>query len=152
MVFNSAAMKNSLFLILFFVWLCVLNCQAQSLDGLVVIGNHTGLNSVSRKELRNIFKGNQSLWPNREQITVVMPSAKSEYGLDFSNTVLDLSYPMLQKYWLGLVFQGRAAAPVFLNSSSEILDYVKRNPGAISVVKLPEREIGSEWIIPLSER
>ncbi len=125
--------------------------RAQTPEGFVLIGNKTGLKSVSKKQLAGIFQGSQSLWKTGEQVIVVMPSAKSDFSSQFSEKILKMSYPALQKFWLSLVFQGRASAPVFLNSSTEMLEFIRRNPGAIAVVKMSEREAGSDWIIQVTD-
>jgi ABC-type phosphate transport system substrate-binding protein len=143
---------RSIFFILFSGLLVSFSGMAQSSDGLKLIGNNTGLSSVNKKQLNAIFQGSRSLWQNGEEVQVVMPSARTDFSEQFSLYALQRSYPALQKFWLGLVFQGRANAPVFLNSSAEILDYVKRNPGAIGMVKMPEKEISPELLIPVTER
>jgi ABC-type phosphate transport system substrate-binding protein len=126
--------------------------QKLSLDGLMLIGNQTGLTSINRKQMNGIFRGTQSIWKSKEQVIVVMPSSKAEFAEQFAASVLQMSHSALQKYWLALVFQGRANAPVFLNSSSEIIEYVKKNPGAIAVVKAAEREIPAGMTITISDR
>ena len=131
--------------------LCSGLVQAQLPEGFIVVGNKTGLKSITKKQLAGVFQGSQSLWKTGEQVIVVMPSAKSEFGSLFSEKILKMTYPALQKFWLSLVFQGRASAPVFLNSNAEIMDYVRRNPGAIAVLKLPEREAGLDWVIPVAD-
>lgn len=126
--------------------------QQLSLDGLLLIGNQTGLISINRKQMNGIFRGTQSIWKSKEQVIVVMPSSKADFAEQFASSVLQMSHSALQKYWLALVFQGRANAPVFLNSSSEIIEYVKKNPGAIAVVKAAEREIPAGMSITISDR
>ncbi len=126
--------------------------QKLSLDGLMLIGNQTGLTSVNRKQLNSIFRGSQSIWKTREQVIVVMPSSKSEFAEQFSVSVLQMSHSAIQKYWLALVFQGRANAPVFLNSSIEIIEFVKKNPGSIAVIKAIERDIPVEMVIKIIDR
>jgi ABC-type phosphate transport system substrate-binding protein len=126
--------------------------QKISLDGLMLIGNQTGLTSINRKQMNGIFRGTQSIWKSKEQVIVVMPSSKAEFAEQFAASVLQMSHSALQKYWLALVFQGRANAPVFLNSSSEIIEYVKKNPGAIAVVKAAERDIPAGMTITISDR
>jgi len=39
-----------------------------------------------------------------------------------------------QKHWLSIVFQGRANAPVFLNSEEEVLAYIRGHKGAIGLL------------------
>ena len=126
--------------------------QQLSLDGLVLIGNKTSLTSINRKQLNGIFRGSQSIWKSNEQVIVVMPSNKADFAEQFAVSVLQMSHSALQKYWLALVFQGRSNAPVFLNNSSEIIEYVKKNPGAIAVVKAAERDIPAGMTIMISDR
>ena len=144
--------------ILKLIFVCVVLMQSAtfaqqlSLDGLMLIGNKTGLTSINRKQMDGIFRGTQSIWKSKEQVIVVMPSSKAEFAEQFAASVLQMSHSALQKYWLALVFQGRANAPVFLNSSSEIIEYVKKNPGAIAVVKAAERDIPAGMTITISDR
>jgi ABC-type phosphate transport system substrate-binding protein len=126
--------------------------QQLSLDGLMLIGNQTGLTSINRKQLNGTFRGTQSIWKTKEQVIVVMPSNKAEFAEQFAVSVLQMSHSAVQKYWLALVFQGRANVPVFLNSSLEIIEYVKKNPGAIAVVKAAERDIPAGMVITISDR
>ena len=116
------------------------------------MGNKKGLVSLNRKQMNGIFRVNQSIWKTNEQVIVVMPSSKAEFADQFAKSVLQMSHSALQKYWLALVFQGRANAPVFLNSSAEIIDYVKKNPGAIAIVKSTEREIPAGMSITITDR
>jgi hypothetical protein len=51
-----------------------------------------------------------------------------------AQTVFGKDMKYVKKYWLNLVFQGRANAPVYLDSNEEILNYVKKHPGAIGVL------------------
>ena len=126
--------------------------QNSSLQGLLLIGNKTGLESVSRKQMQEIFRGSQSIWNTNEQVIVVMPSNKADFADDFASSVLQMTQTALHKYWLGLVFQGRSNAPVFLNSSAEILEYVKRNQGAIGMVKMSENAVPKGMLIAISNR
>lgn len=144
--------KFKLLFVCFILLQTVTFAQQVSLDGLLLMGNKTGLVSVNRKQLNGIFRGTQSIWKSNEQVIVVMPSSKAEYAEQFANSVLQMSHAALQKYWLALVFQGRANAPVFLNSSAEIVDYVKKNPGAIAIVKSTEREIPAGMSITITDR
>jgi ABC-type phosphate transport system substrate-binding protein len=144
--------KFRLLFVCFILFQTVTYSQQVSLDGLSLMGNKTGLVSVNRKQLNGIFRGNQSIWKTNEQVMVVMPSSKAEFADQFAKSVLQMSHSALQKYWLALVFQGRANAPVFLNSSAEIVEYVKKNPGAIAIVKLAEKEIPAGMSITITDR
>jgi ABC-type phosphate transport system substrate-binding protein len=145
-------MKKILYILLFLMFTKgTLYGQTSSMQGLLLIGNKTGLESVSRKQLQGIFRGSQSIWNTNEDVIVVMPSNKADFADDFAS-VLQTTQTALHKYWLGLVFQGRSNAPVFLNSSAEILEYVKRNQGAIGMVKMSENAVPKGMLIAISNR
>ena len=146
-------MKKILYILLLLMFIKGnLFAQTSSLQGLLLIGNKTGLESVSRKQMQGIFRGSQSIWNTNEQVIVVMPSNKADFADDFASSVLQMTQPALHKYWLGLVFQGRSNAPVFLNSSAEILEYVQRNQGAIGMVKMSEKAVPKGMLIAISNR
>lgn len=127
------------------------SAQHVSFSGLTLVGNNTGLKAVTSKQAASIFKGNQSHWTTKEQVIIVMPTSRADFSEQFATGVINGSHSTLQKYWLALVFQGRSSPPVFLNSSEEILDFVRRNPGSIAFLDLPEREIPSGLLIRVTD-
>ena len=44
----------------------------------------------------------------------------------------------LNKYWLALVFQGKAKAPQFFNSLNDLEAFINQTPGAIGIVESAE--------------
>jgi ABC-type phosphate transport system substrate-binding protein len=67
-------------------------------------------------------------------VIVVLPSNKSENAESVAKNLYGGSVTAMQKFWLALVFQGRANPPVFLQTSEEIIEYISKNPGAIGVI------------------
>lgn len=43
----------------------------------------------------------------------------------------------MNKFWLALVFQGKASAPVFFTSKSDLEEYVTLTSGAIGIIEVP---------------
>lgn len=107
---------------------------AQSSNSVIIIGNKTGFESASMKEVKQIFRGKYSSWRNNEQVTIVLPSSKSESAVGVALTIYGTSVSSMQRYWLSLVFQGRFSAPMFLETDQEIVAYVKKTAGAIGVI------------------
>jgi hypothetical protein len=58
-----------------------------------------------------------------------------------------MSRQAMQRYWLGLVFQGRASAPVFVDSAAEVLSYVQEHPGAIGMVPMGSKGVPDAMLI-----
>lgn len=100
----------------------------------VVVANGSGLSEVTVPELRRIFRGEQSLWSTKQPVSVVLPSARAEFTDRFARQVLGMTRAGMQRYWLALVFQGRANPPVLQDSAADVLAYVQRTPGAVGLV------------------
>lgn len=105
------------------------------MQDLSVIQNKTGFTKGRTKDVREVFLGKYSSWPvTREQTIIVLPSSKSASAASVSFVIYNGGVKQMQKYWLSLVFQGRANPPVFLDSDEEIVQYVLKTPGAIGLV------------------
>lgn len=126
----------------------VLRAQ-QARTELVVIGNTTGLNELTRDELRAIFRGERSLWSTGSTVTIVLPSTRSPDVDAFATQVLGMSRAAMQRFWLSLVFQGRASPPMTFDTADEIIRFVRRTPGAIAVVPATAEEIPRNLVVRL---
>ena len=115
----------------------------------VVIANNIGTSKLSSEYVGNTFKGKYSLWSNGESVTIVLPSSKSPQASDFASKVMGMSISGMQKYWLSLVFQGRANPPVFLESTPDIIQYISKTSGAIALVPVNTQDIPSYLIIKI---
>lgn len=116
----------------------VSTAQQNSLDALVFVANVKGIDALSAKEVVQIFRNGRSLWPGGEKVIIVLPSNKSEFAETVAKNLYGGSVTSMQKFWLALVFQGRANPPVFVQTTEEVLSFVAKNPGAIGV--LPKAE------------
>jgi len=116
----------------------------------VVIGNNTGFKTSTKNNAKAIFRGKYSSWKNGESVIIVLPSTKSENVVPVVSQLYGLSVKGMQKYWLEQVFQGRSNAPVFLETDEEIINYVKRNPGSIGIVR-SSRSVPQSLVIQITE-
>ena len=102
---------------------------------IMVIANEKGApTSLTMKELKSIFKGEKQRWKDGTKISIAFMKSSTPVGNATSNKVLKMSGDQLNKFWLALVFQGKAKAPFFYGSASEVESFVSQNPGAIGVV------------------
>ena len=130
-------MRQALIMFLLSV-LCTLGMQAQSLPSNVqVVGNDIGTRELSVKELRRARRGETSFWAgSKKAVTVVLPakSMEAESSQTAQFVVNSPRAAVLQKYWLGKVFEGRANSPIFVRSQAELEEVVARTPGAIGLL------------------
>ncbi len=121
-----------------------------SMNAVTIIGNKTGFTSKSAKEIKQIFRGKYANWSTREQVIIVLPASKASSAEIVASTVYGNTVSGVQKYWLALVFQGRANPPVFLDSDEEIINYVKKTSGAIGVVSAGAPNVPRNLIISIN--
>ena len=114
-----------------------LQLKAQS-SSLTVISNQNGSpSSLKFSELKSIFMGEQQRWKSGTKITIALMKTNTPAGKIASQKIYGMSSDELNKFWLALVFQGKAQAPNFFSSASELENFVAQNPGAIGILDKP---------------
>jgi hypothetical protein len=102
---------------------------------LTVISNQNGSpSSMKFSELKSIFMGEQQRWRSGTKITIALMKSNTTAGKTTSNKIYGMSSDELNKFWLALVFQGKAAAPNFFNSAADLENFVAQNPGTIGIL------------------
>ena len=105
---------------------------------LAAIGNVSGAPAeLKHSELKSVLMGETQRWKNGKRILIALMKTNTPLGKTTSSKIYDMSGDELNKYWLALVFQGKAQAPVFFTSVGELENYVAQNPGAIGIVDKP---------------
>ena len=99
-----------------------------------VLGNSVGFEKVSKSDLKKIFLGNVSNWSNKVNAIIVLPSTRYSNADDLTKTVIDKSHNLTRRFWLSLVFQGRANPPVYLDNNQKIIEYISQNTGSIAII------------------
>jgi ABC-type phosphate transport system substrate-binding protein len=99
------------------------------------IANDIDFKSTTLKNIKSVFRGKYSSWNNKQSVTIVLPSTKSESASEVAKYLYETTVTGMQKFWLSQVFQGRSNPPVFLESDREIIEYVRKNGGSIGIVK-----------------
>jgi len=122
--------------------------QASSLKDFKLIGNATGVQSLTATDFSNVFKGRLTRWGNSRSVILCLPSANNETADDVATLVYNTSVKGMQKFWLTIVFQGRANPPVVFDTDAEMINYIKKTPGSIALVS-SSVECPKEFIISL---
>jgi ABC-type phosphate transport system substrate-binding protein len=105
-----------------------------------VVANNPGVTSLTEAEVRAYMRAEQGRWQlgEKQAVTVVLHSTSPVTAEECAKTarfIVNSDRPAtLQKYWLGLVFEGRAAPPIFVKSEEELIAVVRQTPGAIGLI------------------
>ncbi len=88
-------------------------------------------------QLKSTMRGEKLRWPDGSKVIIALLKTTTSVGTNTSKKIYNMSSNELNKYWLALVFQGKADAPNFFNSETELEDFVSQTTGAIGVVNHP---------------
>jgi hypothetical protein len=109
----------------------------------IAIGQDLELNIIGNPEsvpaelnmnlLRSVFRGEKQRWDDGVSIKIALMKTSTPIGVSTCKKVYNMTGNELNKYFLALVFQGKAKAPIFFNSIKELENYVAETPGAIGV-------------------
>ena len=81
--------------------------------------------------------GEKQRWKNGNRIIIALMKTNTSVGKTTSARIYEMSGDELNKFWLALVFQGKAQPPYFFNSTSDLENFVAQNPGAIGILDKP---------------
>lgn len=126
--------------------------QAQSTwSELSVIGNKTGMAQMNAQQARNLFRAKTTTWPNKLSVTIALPSPKSSSSELVARIIYGTRPSAVQKFWLSLVFQGRATPPNFFDTDQELIQFIQRTPGSIGVVSSATPLPNTVLLIPIQQ-
>lgn len=115
----------------------VFTANAQDVE-LTVVANGKGIPlEMSLSQLKSIMRGEKLRWPDGNKVIIALLKTNTSIGSTTSKLVYNMTPNELNKYWLALVFQGKADAPNFFSTESELEDFVAQTNGAIGVATHP---------------
>jgi hypothetical protein len=100
----------------------------------VVVHPRTQIAALEAGWLQRVFLKKISRWPDGTRLTAVDLSADSPARGLFTRLVLRKSVRSIQSYWQHQMFSGNDAPPEKLADEWEVLDFVRRRPGAVGYV------------------
>lgn len=106
-------------------------CTAAWADLAVVAHPETRVASLDRAQLINIYMGRYRELPGGEAALPVDLIALRDR---FYRVLVNKDPAEINSYWARLVFSGQVSPPLQLESVGEVLEYVRRNPGALGFV------------------
>jgi ABC-type phosphate transport system substrate-binding protein len=101
----------------------------------VVVNAANPAQSITRRQLSDMFLKKLTHWPDGTAVEPVEPPEKSMTRAYFLSDVMGgKSALALKTFWQKRVFSGRDTPPVEKGSDEEVVAFVKANPGAVGYV------------------
>lgn len=102
--------------------------------GVVVIGNPSGPDALSKSQVSKLYLGKSKKLPNGGKASVVEQAKGSAARDAFHAAITGKSDAQLQAYWSRLVFTGKGKPPKALGSSASVKNSVASNVNAIGYI------------------
>ena len=104
-----------------------------------IVNKASPLENLSFQDLRKIFLGEQSKWPDGHKVTLVMQDRGQEEREVFLRLVCHMQESDYKRYILQAEFTGSTqGGPRLLSSASGVIKFVSLVPGAIGYVYADE--------------
>ena len=111
-----------------------LPANSQDVNLAVIVNAKGAPAEMNMNQLKSTMKGEKLRWPDGSKVVIALMKTNTPVGQNTSKKIYNMSSDELNKFWLALVFQGKADAPNFFNSESELEEFVSQTKGSIGVV------------------
>ncbi len=108
-------------------------CHSSHAQIVIIVNQNAKPASVSTGDLRDIFQGNVSAFPDGSHVTPVLLKQGSVSD-DFLSLYVGKSDTAFRANWRSLLFSGQGVMPRTLDSEVAVVEYVARTPGAIGYI------------------
>lgn len=127
-------LSRSFLLMIVILFVSISGISQSSSEKFTVIGNSITMNAMSLSELKDIFLGEKQVDPSNNTIVVVLPTTDFQGAEEVARLISGSSLNSFRRYWLSIVFQGRANPPIYFNSNQMMIDFVRENPSSIAIL------------------
>ena len=100
----------------------------------VIVNGAVHLDSLSKKEISDLFMKRTPKWSNGTPVVPVDQSDRAAVRDEFSRSIHGKPTAAVKSYWQQQIFSGRDVPPVEKASDSEVIALVRSNPGAVGYV------------------
>ena len=99
----------------------------------IVVNLENEITKLSRVDLARIYLGRKTLWGS-QTVVPVMLQEKNPVTQVFVEKILNRKVRQYRAYWKRRLFSGGGTMPKTFHTSTQILEFVAKTPGAIGLV------------------
>ena len=100
----------------------------------VIVSPDSGLDGLSKSQIKSVFLGKVKNLPNGEAAVPVNQAESSPVYDAFNQKVLGKSSAKVLQYWASRVFSGKGSPPEVVPDDKAVIEFVKSNKGAIGYI------------------
>lgn len=128
-------LRFTLGLVLILAFSLVSNSHAQQPEISVLVNPSVQSSKLSPGQLRRIFSMRLTHWPDGQPIHVFVMASESQTHHLLCTQVLQLFPYQMEKLWNKLVYSGLGNYPTLVKDENEMLESIRKYPGAIGYSK-----------------
>ncbi|MCB9251998.1 MAG: hypothetical protein H6605_05995 [Flavobacteriales bacterium] len=133
-ILNGKVLRLSLLLLLF-TGLTSSSKMAGNYNGLVVITHsQTSVGQLKKSVFEKMIFGEKQTWPNGKAVFIGLCKPTNPTGIQVAKDIFDMSANEFNKYWLGLVFEGKCKAPALFSDEDDLINFIANTPNSIGVI------------------
>lgn len=126
--------KELPFVLLLLLILLASAATSQTASFKVIVNSENPTTALPPSQVSKLFLKQMTSWSHGGKVAPVDQSEAARARVSFSDQVLNRTVSAVESYWQQQIYSGRAVPPVKVGSDSEVLAFVKSNPGAIGYV------------------
>nr|WP_305909559.1 hypothetical protein [Methylomarinum sp. Ch1-1]MDP4522478.1 hypothetical protein [Methylomarinum sp. Ch1-1] len=92
-------------------------------------------NQFSREDLREIFFGRRTRWPDGTTLRVYVLPDQHPVHVRFAKEVLGVYPYQLRSAWDRMIYSGTGTAPIVIDTVEQMQTVIKQTPGAIGYIE-----------------
>ncbi|MGE5452225.1 MAG: hypothetical protein ACM3VZ_10355 [Acidobacteriota bacterium] len=120
-------------------------------DVYVIVNATNTIHALTNKEAVDMFMGRTRTYPNGDYVLAFDLPREHATRVAFYQTLTGMTPAQLNSYWSRLMFTGRVMPPQMLLTEQNVVDMVRRNPGAIGYVGQEPQDKGVRVVLTLKE-
>lgn len=128
-------MKLAKSFVIFFLLFTLFPARMEAAEFALVVNKNNPVESMDRSEVKKIFLGKKSFWPDGQGIAVILQSG-GDVHLSFVYEILNKSPRQLALYWKQQLFSGTGVPPKQFPDDKSVKEAVALNPQAIGYVDI----------------
>ncbi|MEM9103874.1 MAG: phosphate ABC transporter substrate-binding protein [Pseudomonadota bacterium] len=112
----------------------ILMVKATNAEVLVIVNKTNPLNTITEKELYDIYLGRKTKFSDGKSVTPYNLEYTGNSREEFEEKILDKSRKSMSKYWSKRIFTGKGKPPRVVASDAEMMNIVSTRSNAIGYV------------------
>lgn len=107
--------------------------RAASGEVVIVANKNVPVDTLSKKDLKNIYLGTKTKWEDKRRIGFVLLESGPIHK-NFIETYIKRSPIQFSRYWKNMVFTGKGDYPKIFNTDQQVIKYLESSDGTIGYI------------------